>query len=131
MDEGGRGQLTFDLWLTQDAIPRSFPATPITHEIMVAVEPYGVEEIVINGVRYKTYKADNFPPGVEQQWRFLVFQMLTPMGSGTLDFKPLFDYLKVRGFIQGDEYLSSMELGSEVEHGSGDVTVDSFKATVH
>jgi hypothetical protein len=57
--------------------------------------------------------------------------MLTPMTSGTLEFKPLFDYLKSRGFIQGDEYLVSVEFGSEVVEGSGDVTVDSFKTTVH
>jgi uncharacterized protein YcfL len=138
----GRGQLTFDLWLTRDAnrYP-SFPQTPITHEIMVAVEPYGnygldrnpawfVEEITINGVRYKTYKADDFPPGGSQRWRFLVFQMLTPMTQGTLDFKPLFDYLKSRGFIVGDEYLSSIEFGTEPVEGTGEVTVDSFKATV-
>jgi len=138
----GKGQLTFDLWLTRDAnrYP-SFPQTPITHEIMVAVEPYGgygldrnpawfVEDITINGVRYKTYKADNFPPGASQQWRFLVFQMLTPMTQGTLDFKPLFDYLKSRGFITGNEYLSSLEFGTEPVEGTGDVTVDSFKATV-
>jgi uncharacterized protein YcfL len=138
----GMGQLTFDLWLTRDAnrYP-SFPQTPITHEIMVAVEPYGnyglnrnpawlVEEITINGVRYKTYKADDFPPGGSQRWRFLVFQMLTPMTQGTLEFKPLFDYLKSRGFITGNEYLSSIEFGTEPVEGTGEVTVDSFKATV-
>ena len=138
----GTGQLTFDLWLTSDPLryPR-FLDTPITHEIMIAVEPYGgyglnrnpgwfVEEIVINGVRYRTYKADNFGPP-ERRWRFLVFQMLTPMVSGSLDLRPLFDYLKARGFIQGNEYLSSIEFGSELVEGSGDVTVDSFKATVN
>ena len=138
----GTGQLTFDLWLTRDAnrYP-SFPQTPITHEIMVAVEPYGgygldrnpawfVEELTINGVRYRTYKADNFPPGASQQWRFLVFQMLTPMTQGTLEFKPLFDYLKSRGFITGAEYLSSLEFGTEPVEGTGEVTVDAFKATV-
>ena len=138
----GTGQLTFDLWLTSDPFryPR-FLDTPITHEIMIAVEPYDgyglnrnpawfVEEIVINGVRYRTYKADNFGPP-ERKWRFLVFQMLTPMVSGSLDLRPLFDYLKARGFIQGNEYLSSIEFGSEIVEGSGDVTVDSFKATVN
>jgi uncharacterized protein YcfL len=138
----GQGQLTFDLWLTRDAIHRNdFSDVPITHEIMVAVESYGgygqqnpdwfVEEVTINGVRYKVYKADNFPPdGGEQRFRFLVFRMLTPMTQGTLEFKPLFDYLKARGLIQGDEYLSSIEFGSELVEGTGDVTVDSFKATV-
>ncbi|WP_224362959.1 GH12 family glycosyl hydrolase domain-containing protein [Hyalangium versicolor] len=136
----GTGQLTFDLFLTRDAdrYP-TFNDTPITHEIMIAVEPYNgygldrnpawfVEEITINGVLYKTYKAEGF--GV-QGWRFLVFQMQTPMMSGSLDLQPLFDYLRARGFIQGNEYLSSIEFGSEVHQGTGDVTVDSFKATVH
>ncbi len=137
----GRGQLTFDLWLTRDAIPRNyFNDVPITHEIMVAVESYGgygqenpawfVEEITIDGIRYKVYKADDFPPGGAKRWRFLVFRMLTPMVAGTLEFKPLFDYLKARGLIQGDEYLSSIEFGTEPVEGTGEVTVDSFKATV-
>ncbi|HYO74443.1 MAG TPA: hypothetical protein VEU33_51045 [Archangium sp.] len=137
----GRGQLAFDLWLTRDAIPRNyFNDVPITHEIMVAVESYGgygldnpawfVEEITLNGIRYKTYKADDFPPNAAKRWRFLVFRMQTPMIQGTLDFKPLLDYLRVRGFIQGDEYLSSIEFGTEPVEGTGDVTVDAFKATV-
>ena len=89
------------------------------------------EEIVINGVLYRVHKTDDHPHGESQTWRFLVFKMQTPMVSGSLDFKPLFDYLRSRGFIQGDEYLSSIEFGSEVVQGTGDVTVDSFKATVH
>ena len=134
----GTGQLTFDMWLTRDGLRYdSFDHTPITHEVMIAVEPYNgygltnrnpatfVEDITINGVHYKTYKMD----GV-LRWRFLVFEMQSPMISGSLDLKPLFDYLKIRGFIQGTEYLSSIEFGSEVQEGTGDVTVDSFKATV-
>ncbi|WP_309895944.1 GH12 family glycosyl hydrolase domain-containing protein [Archangium sp.] len=137
----GKGQLAFDLWLTRDAnrYP-SFPQTPITHEIMVALEPYGgyaqdnpawfVEELTLGGIRYRVYKADDFPPGGSQRWRFLVFRMMTPMTQGTLEFKPLFDYLKSKGFIRGDEYLTSLELGTEPVEGTGEVTVDSFKATV-
>jgi hypothetical protein len=137
----GTGQLAFDLWLTRDATRYpSFPQTPITHEIMVSLESYGdyvmnnpawfVEERTISGIRYRIFKVDDFPPGGSQRWRFLVFRMLTPMTQGTLDFKPLFDYLKSKGFIRGDEYLSSIEFGTEPVEGTGDVTVDSFKATV-
>jgi hypothetical protein len=38
--------------------------------------------------------------------------------------------LKPRGFITGAEYLSSIEFGTEPVEGTGEVTVDSFKATV-
>lgn len=138
----GQGQLTFDLWLTRDGVPHDrFVDTPITHEIMVTLESYGgygldrnpawfVEERTINGVDYKIYKADGFgtPP---QTWRFLVFQVQGPMTQGSLEFKPLFDYLKTQGFIQGNEYLASIELGSEAVEGSGAIFVDAFKATVN
>ena len=138
----GTGQLAYDLWLTADpnVYPGGFPAAPITHEIMVALEPYGgygldrnpawyVEETTINGIRYKVYKADNF--GLpNRQWRFLVFQMLTPMVAGNLDFKPLFTYLKNKGFISGTEYLSSFEFGTEAVEGTGTVNIRSFKATI-
>ncbi len=42
----------------------------------------------------------------------------------------LFDYLKARGYIQGTEYLSSIEFGSEVVEGTGTVTVDAYKVSV-
>ena len=138
----GTGQLTYDLWLTSDAQSHaSFLDTPITHEIMLAVEPYGgygldrnpawfIEQIDINGVTFKVYKADNFgPPG--HTWRFLVFQMLTPTVSGSIDWRPLFAYLKSKNFISGAEYLSSIEFGTEINEGTGDVAIESFSATVN
>ncbi len=139
----GTGHLTFDLWLTRDPVLYgNFPMTPITHEIMVALEPYNgyglpanrnpawfVENVTLGGVPYAFYRADNF--GCCGLWRFLVFQNLSPRPSGSLEFKVLFDYLVARGHILGTEYLSSVEFGTEAVEGTGDVTVNSFKTTVY
>lgn len=68
----GTGHLAYDIWLTSDAqYHGGFLNTPITHEIMIAVEPYGgyglnrnpawyMEDVVIGGILYKIYKAENF-----------------------------------------------------------------------
>ena len=84
--------------------------------------------MTIDGVRYSFYRADNFGP---LNWGFLVFQMLDPMPSGSLEFKPLFNYLQSRGHITGSEYLASIELGSEAVQGTGDVKINAFKTVVY
>lgn len=136
----GRGHLAFDLWLTRDPnLYSCFPCTPITHEIMVAVDDFNnnyamgnpawyFSSAVINGVTYRIWKADNFGSG----WRFIVLQMMNPIHvtKGSLDFKPIFDYLKSVGLISGQEYLSSIEFGHEMVYGTGDVFVRDFKAEV-
>ena len=135
----GTGQLTFDLWLTRDSARHGcFNCTPITHEIMVAVEPYGgyglnrnpawfVEETTIDGQRYKVYKADNFGT---IGWRFIVLQSVATRTSGSIDFVPIFSYLKSKKLIVGDEYLSSVEFGTEPNVGTGDVLVQSYTVQV-
>jgi len=135
----GTGQLTFDLWLTRDAARHGcFNCTPITHEIMVVLESYGgyglsrnpawfIEETTIDGQRYKVYKADNFGP---TGWRFIVLQSLATRTSGTVDFVPILNYLKTKRLVVGDEYLSSVEFGTEPIAGTGDVLVQSYSVQV-
>jgi hypothetical protein len=139
----GKGQLTYDLWLVRDAqnYP-NFPQTPITHEIMLTVDAFGgygamrnpawyFSSTVIDGISYRVWKADNFGGG-GQSWRFIVLQMVNPvhMTKGSIDFKHVFSYLKAAGLITGQEYLSSIEFGNEMEEGTGDVLVKDFKAEV-
>jgi len=135
----GTGQLTFDLWLTKDAAKRDcFDCTPITHEIMIAFEPYGgyglrrnpawyQGEVTIDKNKYKLYKADNFGT---TGWRFIVLQSLEPRKAGSIDLKAVLELLKQRALISGAEYLSSVEFGTEPEEGTGDVLVNSFKVDV-
>lgn len=138
----GRGHLSYDLWLTRDGNRYScFPCTPITHEIMLAVDNYHdyatsnpawyFSSTVIDGVTYRVWKADNFGGG-GVTWRFIVLQMVNPIHvqKGTVDFKHVFNYLQSVGLISGQEYLSSIEFGNEMVYGTGDVFVKEFKAEI-
>jgi hypothetical protein len=135
----GRGHLSYDLWLARDGDFHSgFNNNPLTHEIMLPVEPYGgygldrnpawyIRDVTISGIPYKLYKADGFGT---IGWRFIVFQPYAPIKAmNNLDWRPIFAYLKSIGFIGGSEYLVSIELGTEVQYGTGDVIIDAFKAT--
>jgi hypothetical protein len=139
----GKGQLTFDLWLVRDAqnYP-NFPQTPITHEIMLTVDSFGGYGVtrnpawyfgatIIDGVTYRVWKADNFGGG-GMSWRFIVLQMVNPakLTKGSIDFKHVFNYLKSAGLISGQEYLSSIEFGNEMEEGTGDTLIKDFKAEI-
>jgi hypothetical protein len=136
----GRGHLSYDLWLARDGdYHNGFNNNPLTHEIMIPAEPYGgygldrnpawyIEQTTINGIGYKVYKADGFGT---IGWRFLVLQPQGPMLSfNNFDWKPVFNYLRNKGFISGYEYLVSIEFGTEVQYGTGDVIIDSFRADV-
>ncbi len=136
----GRGQLAYDLWLTRDdKVHPCFNCAPITHEIMVALEPYGgygldrnpawlQGTIRVGEQRFRLYKADQF--GVTG-WRFIVLQALAPMPAGELDIKAMLEALRLRGLITGKEYLASIELGSEPVEGRGDVQVDHFSVEIN
>lgn len=75
-------------------------------------------------------------------WKFIVFQHsgvthpLDGTGAFHLDFRPFFDHLAqskdARGipFIQGTEWVSALELGTEMVYGSGDLTVYDFRTDV-
>lgn len=138
----GRGHLSYDLWLTRDGNRYPcFPCTPITHEIMLAVDNYNdyatsnpgwyFSSTVIDGVTYRVWKADNFGGG-GIQWRFIVLQMVNPIHvqKGSVDFKKVFNYLQSVGLITGQEYLASIEFGNEMVYGTGDVFVKDFKAEI-
>lgn len=135
----GTGQLTYDLWLTKDAVQHScFNCAPITHEIMIALQPYGgyglqrnpawyQGEVTIDAERYKLYKADNFGT---TGWRFIVLQALRDRPAGSIDLRAVLVLLQQRKLIAGTEYLTSVEFGSEPVEGTGDVFVESFRVEV-
>lgn len=135
----GTGQLAFDLWLTRDATRHArFDSTPITHEIMIALESYGgygldrnpawlLGSVTVDGEPYRLYKADDF--GITK-WRFIVLQSLRARPEGQVDLRAVLTMLKERGLIEGTEYLSSVEFGSEPETGTGEVVVQALRIEV-
>ena len=85
-------------------------------------------EVNIGGMRFRVTKADNF--GIGNKWRFIVFKMLDDRPIGHLDLMPFIQYMKSRGLITGNEYMSSIEYGTEPEYGSGEVKVHGYKVNV-
>jgi hypothetical protein len=142
----GRAHLAFDCWLVSNPNPApGFNAAPITHEIMINVDQrdyvFGagssLGNVVIDGFTFNVRFADNFPYGSAKTWRFVVLQLVYPNSTNpmtnlnaSLDFKHVLDALKRLGMVSGNEYLSSIEFGSEMVYGTGDVFVHSFKVDV-
>ena len=137
----GKGHNAYDIWLTRDPnFYGGFLNTPITHEIMISTNNWGTygdfpnpawifeNEVVIDGIRFRVTKADDF--GFGNKWRFIVFKMLDDRRVGSLNLMPFIQYMKSKGLITGNEYMSSIEFGTEPEFGSGEVQIHGYKVNI-
>ena len=124
----GAGNLSVDMWLTSSDKPAQFAAPPITHEIMIWLEHFGPmyaggklqEHAVIDGVPYRVYLGDNFGQG----WRYVAFLPSIPLRKqARMNLVAYFDYLKSKGWVSGDEYLSAVNIGNEIISGKGETRV--------
>jgi len=144
----GRGQLTYDLWLQNTPVQgHGWNASELTHEIMIPVSYWGDygaypyrnsawydHDVTIDGRLYHVYASKNSDgtltdPGSVFQWKFIVFEPgVANSTPATLNFKHFIDHLKTltdsagTPWLNGNEYLVSSELGTEVEVGTGDLT---------
>ena len=133
----GKGQLAYDLWVVPtDQAVSGFNAAPKVAEIMVCLDPFGgygldrnpawyQEDATIAGKIWKVYRAENFAGG----WRFLVFQAPESRPAGTIDFIPFLTYLRGKGGLTGQEYITSVELGVEPTEGAGTTVISRFSVS--
>lgn len=133
----GKGQLAYDLWVVPtDQAVSGFNAAPKVAEIMVCLDPFGgygldrnpawyQEDATIAGKIWKVYRAENFAGG----WRFLVFQAPESRPAGTIDFIPFLTYLRGKGWLTGQEYITSVELGVEPTEGAGTTVISRFSVS--
>lgn len=130
-DHTGKGNTTFDIWLTNKKNPTVFGVPPITHEIMIWLESYGdmrpagsfVEQANIDGMAYNVFVAEHFGQG----WKYVAFQSVSSrMGINHIDLISFLSYLRSKGLITGEEYLASIELGNEVISGAGETRLNSY-----
>ena len=132
----GAGNLAIDMWLTNAANPTAFVVPPITHEVMIWLEAFGpiyaggqqVDKLRINGTLYRVYVGEKFGLG----WRYVAFAPNSPMQTaGSMDLMPFFLYLRGKGLITTEEFLSSVNFGNEIISGSGDTKLKRFAVTVN
>ncbi len=147
----GEGQLAYDLWFTSS--PTSMAIAQRRLEVMLPVLPVGgygipnsgpaaegregqggtgrnptgyVERATLGGAIYDVFY---WPPGTNGiAWGFVVLEPLEFPGEagGVTEWRPLFDYMLAKGFVEGADHLADVELGMQVVLGSGDLTVHGF-----
>jgi hypothetical protein len=88
-----------------------------------------VETVSIGGVTWQLYiTTATWGP---EPWQYIAY---VPVGAvpkpAVIDVRLFLDHLKQRGSISGAEWLASIELGNEVETGTGSTRLKNFNVTV-
>ena len=141
MEAQGSYNLAFIMYGTSSEVPT--PGT-ITHEIMVWVgdrsrawEPQSPhykreDDVSIDGGRYALYinPYANWLSEGPPKFKFIAFNSHTTRLSGRLDLKSFIDYLIETGEISAETHISSVELGNEIEHGTGELWLERYRVDV-
>ena len=138
MTANGVYNAAFSMWLT-----REYPPAPehITTEIMIWVDREWdtengsleakslMDHADIDGATFAVYvRPDHVSAGIHHT--YVAFLSHTDRFSGTLDLKQFLDYLVDRGIVSADDYVSDIEFGNEVKHGTGELWLKRFDVTV-
>ena len=121
----GQDQTFFDVVYTSS--PNS---NNITVDIVVDVKvsPIGtsgswfVEDVVIDGIEYKVWKSKALTAPRYSIW----FAIQKDNLKGTMRLKPFNDYLISRGFLSANDFVETIDFGTEVITGTGKTLVNSY-----
>lgn len=125
---GGTGNVAYDIWLHTQSNPQS--ETP-SDEIMIWVNSSGgagplgsvIATVNIDGATWQLYRGTN-------TWQVWSFIRTSNSGSGSLNIKNFTDYLRNNWGLGASKYVTSVQFGSEIFHGAGNVDVTNYTATV-
>ena len=129
----GEYQMLIDLWITSTDNASTWDTPPVTREIMINIEKSNYcqpaplcETHVISGRNWGVSVQD-----VSGSWQRVQFNSNTSLtGRNTFDLKAFLDHLKSIGQLRDDEYVSSIEFGTEIYSGQGETRVNKFRVTV-
>jgi len=127
----GKGNLSFDLWITDD--PSSQPSD-ITHEIMIWLSHDGfwpagsrVDTINIEGNEIGLWRKDNHKPSDDYQWTFLGFVYQSDLLEGSINIREFLHFLVEKGYISSEGYLAGIQLGNEIVSGHGKSLIRNYE----
>jgi len=129
----GEYQMLIDLWITSTDHASTWDSPPVTREIMINIEksiychPAPLcETHAIGGRNWGVSVQD-----VAGSWQRIQFNSNVPLtGHNTFDLKAFLDHLRSIGQLRDDEYVSSIEFGTEIYSGQGETRVNKFRVTV-
>lgn len=120
--------VAFDIWLTN--APGASGAAAVTNEIMIWAH---TGDFPAFGTVVGTYVQDGVTFTIYHMDKYTAFVANTDQFKATIDFAAMLDKLIALGIVSPNEYLASVELGSEVFSGTGSLTIHNLdiSATTH
>lgn len=134
----GAINLLLEAWLTNSPQPTPYDRTSeIAIHLMQNEWPgqggkyYASTQI--DGHEYDVYINHAMKvPGDDHTWSYLSFVNTgSPILAAEINMKTFIDYLLKEKMIIKTEYLTSIELGNEIEHGQGETRVNGFHVQTH
>gem|GEM_PF-6864343 len=126
----GGFNIAYDLWLTNR--PSGGPAS-LTAEIMVWLHPGDLTaagtvqaRMVTDDFSASVYVLPDMQAGTAFSWAYIAVVIDGGQLDGRLDMAEILQFLARHGFIDRNDYLSSAELGAEIQTGTGGFTLNSF-----
>jgi hypothetical protein len=126
----GTINVSYDLWAHSTSNP-DYQTDP-NHEIMVwlyragGAGPIGslVTDVVVDGTTWGLYEGNN------SYWQVHSFVRNSNTNSATLNLMSFLDALVSRGSMSSSQYLTSIQAGTEVYNGSGELNTSSYYCTI-
>lgn len=115
--------VAFDIWLT--SVPGGGAST-MTNEIMIWTHTGDFPPM---GTVVGTYTDGNFSAKIYHTGTYTAIVADNDAFKGTIDFGAVLAKLVSLGIVSPNEYLASIELGSEVFSGTGSLTINDFQIT--
>ncbi len=133
----GTYTMAFTLWGIANT---NNPKGSITHEIMIWTAnrggtPAGTKRgtLLVSGVNFDVYvnpnQSDNSGAN-KSRWTYVAFVAQTPRLKGQLDLDVMTDYLLQQGIMANNTFLTSVELGTEISGGEGQVEILDYAVMV-
>lgn len=137
LEASGSYNLAFEFWAVSDLPPSK---ATITHEVMIwiAGERLGaagseVAKTTLQGTTYSVNVSKNHgdASGAHQNtWTIISLLADKPVLHGPLDVGQIIDYLLANGYLTKRHYIANLELGNEIQRGSGTTVVRNYNVRV-
>jgi Glycosyl hydrolase family 12 len=133
----GADNLLLESWITSTA-----KASPTDRIGELAIQLYQknwpgqagefIKSVVIDGIPFDFYVDPKIRvPGDDHTWIYFGFVHKGKLSTQVkLDMMDFANYLVTEGYIDGSNYLASVELGNEVNHGKGETVLEHFSVRV-
>jgi hypothetical protein len=137
LEASGSYNLAFEFWVVSGLPPGK---DTMTHEVMIwiAGERLGaagseVGKVTVQGTTYgvNLKKGHGDASGEHQNtWTIISLLAEKPVLHGPLDVGQIIDYLLKSGYLTPQHYIANLELGDEVQRGSGTTIVRNYNVRV-